>query len=167
MKGLRIFILAMVLVLAISQDVVESTATQQAQLIPNQDSNIKVDSIKTEDPKIEANTQDTIKADESKPIAEVKPVEESTPIAEVKQVEESKPIEEVKPEVKQYLPNTKEDIEIEPSFGISGFLSFLFFGCALFIAYLIKEKNKKYDFLNHDDLDEEMAYSLLKDQEEA
>ena len=62
------------------------------------------------------------------------------------------------------LSNVKEDeFEIESSFGIAGFISFLVFGIALVVGYLIQINKVKYDFLLSDNLN--MGYSLIEDKD--
>lgn len=62
------------------------------------------------------------------------------------------------------LSNIKEEeYEIESTFGIAGFISFLVFGVALVVGYFVKMNKLKYDFLLSDNL--EMGYSLIEDKD--
>lgn len=63
----------------------------------------------------------------------------------------------------EQAPVEAEKPKLEKSeFGVYGFLALVFSFSVMYMAFLIYQQNKKYDFLNHD-LHDEMGYELLED----
>lgn len=155
----------------------ESVAKENATTEVKTDEATKKESVVEEEkPKESAPIEETKPAEIKAPQQEeTKPVDTETVKPEVTQPavseENAKPTEqktedksEVAPVVVEQTPEAKEQPKLEKSeFGVYGFLALVFSFSVMYMAFLIYQQNKKYDFLNHD-LHDQMGYELLEDQ---